>query len=171
MATIAELEAIRARLLARREQIIREAGGFGNFPEGSSALAQVRQVNRELAEVVIQIEKLMFAQSTSNTQQTVSRPNPPRQDPTAERTESIASSTDVNTNSGDPGDPGPARNPKTADNQANDDNPQTSNTAALGRASGRAPQSHRLHQTNLLCRSPTYWIVFPAIPIKPQFTC
>ena len=62
----------------------------------------------------------------------VATPAPPTEDPTTKQADAAASSADVNTNSGNPEDPGPAAVPKTADNQSNDDNPQTSNVSSLG---------------------------------------
>lgn len=144
MATIAELEAQRARLLAQRERIVSQAGGYANITEGSSALTQIQQINEELAAVVTEIENLMQKQPASTA--TVSSPLPPVDDPFANS--SIANGTGTGTTNGT----GTARvdgfgnpialtlpagadfntQPKAANNQANDDNPQTSDVTLLG---------------------------------------
>lgn len=132
MATIAELEAIRARLLAQRERIVQQAGGYANITEGSSALAQIQQINQELADVVAQIDEQMQARPAEN-QTAVSNPLPPAQDPFASRVNEIGSTQDVNVNDGAAATgPGVGPAPKVANNQANDDNPQTSNVTDLG---------------------------------------
>jgi hypothetical protein len=124
--------------------------------------ANIARLEQRAADVEAQIAAIQEPATTTPVAPVVA-PAPPTEDPTTKKAENTSSSTDVNTNSGDPGDPGPARNPKTADNQANDDNPQTSNTAALGepvataaRPAQTAAEKLIVPQPNILDRFSSY---------------
>lgn len=141
-----QLFAERDRLESERDALIAKARAQfqGGDREGGTALrAAAAEVESKLNAVEAQIGNLSTQISTLEQQQTaqdkaeqpqttVSNPEPPAEDPTAKRTEDIAASTDVNTNSGNPDEPGPATIPKTGNNSDQDDNPQTSNVSPLG---------------------------------------
>jgi hypothetical protein len=92
---------------------------------------RIARLEQRANDVEAQIAAIPTPASTTPVEPVVA-PAPPTQDPTTKKADDASSSADVNTNSGDPGDPGPASNPKTSGNLANDNNPQTSDTADLG---------------------------------------
>ena len=123
---------------------------------------RIARLEQRAIDVAAQIAAIP-APATTTPVEPVVAPAPPTQDPTTKKAEATSSSADVNTNSGDPGAPGPASNPKTADNQANDDNPQTSNTTDLGevvitdkRPAKTAAEQPIVPQPNILDRFSSY---------------
>jgi hypothetical protein len=138
-------------------EIAQERGNLQDIPVLESLKANWSTLQPNL------IQKFEQAIAATPPVEPVVAPAPPTQDPTTKKAEDTSSSADVNTNSGDPGDPGPAGNPKTADNQANDDNPQTSNTAAPGepvataaRPAQTAAEKPIVPQPNILDRFSSY---------------
>lgn len=150
---IANLERRREQLFAERDRLENErdaliararAQSQGGDREGAASLraaaaeveSKLNAVEEQVGNISTQIRTLEQEKTAQDKaeqpQTTVSSPAPPTEDPTTKQADAAASSADVNTNSGDPDDPGPAANPKTADNQSNDDNPQTANTSSLG---------------------------------------
>lgn len=150
---IANLERRREQLFAERDRLENErdaliakarAQSQGGDREGAAALraaaaeveSKLNAVEEQVGNLSTQIRTLEQEKTAQDKaeqpQTTVSKPEPPTEDPTTKQADAAASSADVNTNSGNPDAAGPATIPKTGNNSAQDDNPQTANTSALG---------------------------------------
>jgi hypothetical protein len=141
-----QLFAERDRLESERDALIAKARiqSQGGDREGATTLrdlaarieTQLNGIEEQIGNLSTQIGILEQQQTRQDKEEqpqtTVSGPAPPTEDPTTKQVDAASNAADVNTNSGDPGDPGPAAIAKKGDNSAQDDNPQTANTSALG---------------------------------------
>lgn len=139
---INKLVAERERISDEIDTVRRKAGDLfrGGDKEGAAALrdqipaledkysALTERIGALNSQVQTLEQQQVKQEKATEPQTVVSKPVPPTEDPAEKKANDAAAASDVNTNTADT----PTSTPNKADNKANEDNPQASNTTDLG---------------------------------------